>query len=392
VTTILVVIIGCLFLWTVRRSALKPYRWAWVFFVGQGVCAFVEWVAGFKLTILWVALCIASAVFACLGYITEYIDKAIISLQSGKSRSGGQESLDHLEMSEGSGNHPEELELDLSTQELKEHYYVTPSTNTYRRRTGWNGHCLYKYTVKGQQVFSRLVDKSHGISGDEHHEVVNGQIIEDEVRRPIFNEWCNVPADADILFFNPQSYTPEAHAETIAQYKKETQWNEVHGSLRFFILSKHSPRFCPVRERARLRKGFAEVDEALSPLGLTRIDMVDWLYGIQAMYCWRPKDADLQTTQALNELRSGLGIGFLELRDYEQIIKTLDKLIAADERLVALAAEYENRPTVSPWEIKMEADRRIGLDKRRAAGLPVDESYQPKWLRKALKEYEKATP
>ena len=109
------------------------------------------------------------------------------------------------------------------------------------------------------------------------------------------------------------------------------------------------------------------------------------------MYCWRPKDADLQTTQALNELRSGLGgIGFLELRDYEQIIKTLDKLIAADERLVALAAEYENRPTVSPWEIKMEADRRIGLDKRRAAGLPVDESYQPKWLRKALRECEKA--
>ncbi len=113
--------------------------------------------------------------------------------------------------------------------------------------------------------------------------------------------------------------------------------------------------------------------------------MVDWLYGLQAMYCWRPKDADLQTTQALHELRSeSLGIGFLELSDYERIIKTLDELIAADERLVALAAEYENRPTVSPWEVKMEADRRIALDKRRRDGLPVDDSYEPKWLRRAL--------
>ncbi len=217
-TTILVVIIGCLSFWTVQRGTFKPYHWEWAFFIGQGVCGLVEWVGNFKLTILWVALCIASAVFACLGYITEYIDKAIISSQSGKSKSDGQDSI---EVSEGSsGNYPDEFELDLSTQDYDERYYVTPSTNTYRRRIGRTSHCLYKYAVKGQQVFSRLVDKSQGFNGDKNHEVVNGQIIEDEIRRPTFNESCNVPADANILFFSPQSYTPEAHAETIAQYKK----------------------------------------------------------------------------------------------------------------------------------------------------------------------------
>jgi hypothetical protein len=120
--------------------------------------------------------------------------------------------------------------------------------------------------------------------------------------------------------------------------------------------------------------------------------MVNLLHGVQTKYGWTPQDP-LLPREALSDLRSASrDIGSLELRDYEQILETLDGLITADKSLAATVAWYESRPTVSPWEVKMEADRRIALDKRRRDGLPVDDSYQPKWLSRALKEYEKATP
>src|ERR1700678_706567 len=83
VTTILALVIGGLLFWTLQRKQFKPYRWAWAFGIAQAVCGLAGWLLDLNLSRLWLALCVAWAVFACLGYLTEYIDKAVISSQLG---------------------------------------------------------------------------------------------------------------------------------------------------------------------------------------------------------------------------------------------------------------------------------------------------------------------
>ena len=83
VTIFLVVIFGGLWLWEQLRSTFRPYRWAWMFGAAAGVCGVAESLFDLHLSRLPLALCVGWAVFACLGYITAHIDKAVNEMKDG---------------------------------------------------------------------------------------------------------------------------------------------------------------------------------------------------------------------------------------------------------------------------------------------------------------------
>jgi hypothetical protein len=108
----------------------------------------------------------------------------------------------------------------------------------------------------------------------------------------------------------------------------DVQWHEVVGSLRYFILSKHGPdRGFFTREREWLQEGFAKVEEAASKIGAKRND-----------YGWydAPKNdepARKAVTSLLEDTCEQYGIKVREVQEYEEIMKTLDGLIADEKRL-----------------------------------------------------------
>jgi hypothetical protein len=193
-------------------------------------------------------------------------------------------------------------------------YTVIPSKSIYKEEICFGGPPVdistYEYAVKGDHVFARLVDLREDDIYGKQYEVVNGQVLETEIR-------SRKPYDST-----------DGHIERL---KKEVMWNETIGSLRYFILSKHE---CDLsifsRERQRLDKGFASLAEKATQLGGMREP---------GSYYKAMNDADEESKAALRELQQTtrlerFGISFRELRDYEHIIQTLDGLISGSENQI----------------------------------------------------------
>jgi len=210
---------------------------------------------------------------------------------------------------------PELEEFSIRFPELDEHsfcyYTVVPSTTVYTEvfcGGDWQNTSTFEYSVKEDQVFSRLLDLREDGWRKNYYTVVNGQVLEADIR-------------------SRQSL--DTTDEYIERLKKDVNWNEVTGSLRYFILSKHgcSPSVF-LREKERLTKAFAALAEKASELGAVRP-----VGGLLGGY-YKAKDGaseqfkaaikELQTTESLERFR----LSFRELKDYEHIIQTLDGLLA----------------------------------------------------------------
>jgi hypothetical protein len=208
---------------------------------------------------------------------------------------------------------PEEFYLNLSdhSDETAWHIFtLMPAKAIFIEEVCYGGPptniSTFEYQLRGDLVFCRLrdveVDGVYGI----RYEVVNGQILERELKE-------HSASDSTAL-----------HIELL---KKGTLWHELSGSIRFFILSKHG--YGPshfLREKERVRKGFADLASAVEKLG-----------GVRKPGNWNwyraSEDADEETESAIAELQKPsnmerFGISFGELMEYEHVMETLDKIVA----------------------------------------------------------------
>ena len=198
-------------------------------------------------------------------------------------------------------------------------YTIIPSKNAYKEDLCFGGPPVdistFEYSVKDERVFSRLMDLLEKNFNADYYEVVNGQVLEADIRS------------------RNSSPTTDQHIERL---KKEVNWSEVKGSLRYFILSKHG---CSLhflfQEKERLTKGFDALAEKATALGAVRP-----VGGLLGGYYRAKDDASEQSKAAIDELQKAeslerLGLSFTELRDYEHIIQTLDGLLAEGSAAVS---------------------------------------------------------
>jgi hypothetical protein len=298
----------------------KPYRWAWIFFCAQGVCAFLDFfgVASFHWGRLWTYLFIAWVVCASLGFITEYIDHAVSSLKTNESTSG--DSWD--------ASVETESEDDAEEREPFSFYYndgiydgtvnLTPTKRIYENKFYGNGPPTYResyeYTLKEkQQIFARLIDSSEEDLNTTTYQVVNGQVQRDTVKQKQHELWSRMSAEDE------KSFTTDA----LNKLDTAVGWHEVIGSIRYFILSKHGvPKEFFADERERLQTGFAKVEAAALKVGVQRNE-----------YGWytAPKDdgpAEEAIARLVEDARSErYSIKLREIVDYEWTIETLDRII-----------------------------------------------------------------
>ena len=191
------------------------------------------------------------------------------------------------------------------------HYTVVPSTTVYTEvfcGGDWQNTSTFQYSVKDERIFSRLVDLLEEGWRKNYYTVVNGQVLEAEIR-------SREPFDST-----------DQHIEGL---KKDVTWNEVTGSLRYFILSKHGCSLSVfLREKERLTKAFAALAEKATELDAVRPvgGLVGGYYKAKDGASERTKAAikELQTAESLEHFR----LSFRELKDYEHIIQTLDELLA----------------------------------------------------------------
>jgi hypothetical protein len=334
VTTFLVVIFGGLWLWEQLRSTFRPYRWAWTFGIALGVCGVAESLFDLHLSRLPLALCVGWAVFACLGYITAHIDKAVSEMKEG-NRTGSNKiepveewpSDDEVDKN-ASSEDDEDFSLSYPTMSENSYHFavVSPSKRTYQEEFSHSfssQKAYYEYTLKGEtQVFARLIDSfDEAILRSPRYKVVNGHVQRDVVRQEEHGRWSS---KEDREYFT---------ASALEQLDHDVLWHEVIGSLRYFILSKHGIRqYFFIGERERLQEGFAKLERAASKIGVKR-DEYGWYSA--------PKDDELACqamTRLLEDTKSDrYRIKLREFQDYEHIMKTLDELIASEERGIPLS-------------------------------------------------------
>lgn len=127
-------------------------------------------------------------------------------------------------------------------------FTVIPLKSVYEEELcggDWLNTSHFEYSVKDERVFSRLIDLRANQWGNDHYEVVNGQVLEADIR-------------------SRQSF--DTTDEYVEGLKRDVTWNEVTGAMRYFILSKHG---CPLplfkREKERLSKAFNAVRECREP-------------------------------------------------------------------------------------------------------------------------------
>lgn len=272
----------------VNAKKTLPLQWRWVM-----ICAIVALVSlyegdrevGFVFVILTATLAIIAAV-------TQFI-RAIEDVRNAAKKAKDE---------------PEEFTL--QCPDPGDHGWhrctVIPSTKRYEEQICFGGPptdtSIYEYAIKGDQVFSRLLNLcSHDFDG-EHYDVVNGQLMEAELARMSGYE------------------TAEMHIERL---KRELFWNKRVGALQYFILFQHRQggSFF-TSERERIQKGFEALAEAASKLGATRER------GLHRL----SENADEETRNAVKRLQSPDGlrrfrIAFVEVRDYEHIMETLDGIL-----------------------------------------------------------------
>jgi len=274
-------------------SSKQPalFRWAWVWGLGLVAATLLCHYAGWR---------DAARAFFVVGVVVLTI--AEIDSRYFVTRKGKPTENHELEPEEFYIRYPEPTESGWLN------YAVIPSKTIYVEEVCYGGPptdiSTFEYTLKGDRVFARLVDLREEDFKSTHYEVVNGQILEADIR-------SRKPYD-----------TTDDH---IAMLKRDVTWTEVTGSLRYFILSQHDygASFF-TRERERLSEGFSKLNEKASQLGAQR--------GRSGSF----KAKDEQNATAIRALQQSesldrFGISFKELQNHEHIIQTLDRLISGSD-------------------------------------------------------------
>ena len=289
-----------------------PARWAVVF----GIGTLVSFGLGGTMQ-LTLSLLILMAMFVVCSYVAASIRKNVAQPAAPVSE-------------------PEEFtfqSLGSSDFDRSYTYHVTPTRHTYRTLHVYDGPPAYNYVhvyaIRGDQVFSRLTDQSHGFHGYENQQVIDGYVLEDEIRRGETPE-----RKGDIFNFN----TSDSNTEEIARLKQSARGQLIHGPLRYFILSLHRGQFSPAREKARLEKGMAAVQQAVTQIseGYKRDQAVDLFFRLQTEPFWRPEDAQdtgdrvkagIKKLRDLNTNSFGSAIDARDLYDYDGSLEFLDSLL-----------------------------------------------------------------
>lgn len=273
------------------RKVTKAIRWPWI-----AVCGFLP------LALYVFGLITAAAAL----FLTAVL--AIVFVLSLRQRSRKAEL-----MPIGVSDEPEQFTLQFP--EPGEHgwhrYTVTPAKLTFEEQKCYGGPpvtvSVFQYTVKSGHVFAQLIDSREDDFAGTHFEVINGQVL-----------------DHDIRLRKPWEWT-DSHIEDLNQ---QVVWREIEGSLRYFVLSLHGwGKEQLSKEHQRMENGFAALAREAAALGAIREN--------RGAY-HPPETADQQTQQAILDLQQRprlerFGISFAELIDYEHVHQTLKRLISSPE-------------------------------------------------------------
>jgi hypothetical protein len=204
---------------------------------------------------------------------------------------------------------------------------IFPAQHRYQRSDCYGGppvtEELWEYDIKERSaVFQRLLDRYDVNFEGPEYEVVNGNVLEDvfERKRSEREIWLNsLPEEKREFYGSNSPYS----TERLTELRREVLWFELHGAMKYFILSKHYPHGEWKKELEKLRASFSKIATEAETLG-ARVDE----YGFYKL----PKEAGDIERQKLNDLFSETTLlkkyrihSFGDWRDRDLITKLLDE-------------------------------------------------------------------
>lgn len=131
----------------------------------------------------------------------------------------------------------------------------------------------YEYAVRGTSVFVRLIEKSKEGLDDTVYTVLGGTILQSRIEEA-YREKCKPYEPGGKWEKNRDKVSRfTTPAETVATLQKETNWHEIYGALRYFVLSKDSSDWRVGRffkeEHKRFSDAYAALEAKTAELGVT---------------------------------------------------------------------------------------------------------------------------
>jgi hypothetical protein len=123
---------------------------------------------------------------------------------------------------------------------------------------------VYDYRIEGTKVFHRLLESKTDRYGEIEYEVQDNVVLEHEIRQRHPEEPVLAGCGVEKL---------------LEEMRGSVEWSEIHGRLKYFILSRH-PEILPTaecrryfrREIQRLQLGFDALIKKAAELGMTLLD------------------------------------------------------------------------------------------------------------------------
>jgi hypothetical protein len=181
---------------------------------------------------------------------------------------------------------------------------------------------VWKYDIKEEAfIFHRLLDRHEEDLYGREFEVVNGIVLEAvfEQKNREHELWLNSLSEEEKAGFRAPPYS----AEEIEKLRRETEWHELHGAMKYFILSRHYPYGEWRRNVRDLRASCSQITTEAEALGATLGRYRDYEL---------PKEADDIQRQKLKELFSEKTLlnkyrirSFRDWVDRDLIFKLLDE-------------------------------------------------------------------
>jgi hypothetical protein len=200
--------------------------------------------------------------------------------------------------------------LSLTTTELSEQsgwhsltVFTIPFPHYVRERC-WSGPPVhyetweYDFKAGGDFLFHRLRDDHTDDLWYPRFDVVNGTVQEELIRR----------RDNESV----SAFKVSAPEDIIAGFKRQIEWHEAHGAVRYFILSKLRPHGSWKREAEKLKEGIATIGAKAEALG-AKMDEYGW-YVV-------PHDAASEQKVAVEKLFSPQSLRSHGFRSYQDWIE-----------------------------------------------------------------------
>jgi hypothetical protein len=204
---------------------------------------------------------------------------------------------------------------------------VYPARHRYERQDCYGGppvtENLWEYDIKEQcVVFHRLLDRYDVNFRGPEYEVVNGSVLEDvfEERSRERENWINsLPEEKREYYRSTSPYS----AERMEELRREVTWREMHGAVKYFILSKHYSWGKWRKEVEKLRTCFSKIAAEAEALGAVLSE--------DGIFYDLPKDAEETQRQKLDDLFSEKTLlkkydvrSWADWRDRDFIVKLLE--------------------------------------------------------------------